>query len=62
LRLTTLILLVATFVTVAAAQKQQANQLNEKAITYNQLKHDADSNRQLYDELQQKLKEAGITQ
>lgn len=43
------------------AQKQQANQLNEKAITYNQLKHDADSNRQLYDELQQKLKEAGIT-
>jgi succinoglycan biosynthesis transport protein ExoP len=42
-------------------QKQQANQLNEKAITYNQLKHDADSNRQLYDELQQKLKEAGIT-
>ncbi len=43
------------------SQKQQANQLNEKAITYNQLKHDADSNRQLYDELQQKLKEAGIT-
>lgn len=43
------------------AQKQQANQLNEKAISYNQLKHDADSNRQLYDELQQKLKEAGIT-
>lgn len=42
-------------------QKQQANQLNEKAITYNQLKHDADSNRALYDELQQKLKEAGIT-
>ena len=42
------------------AQKQQANQLNEKAITYNQLKHDADSNRHLYDELQQKLKEAGL--
>ena len=42
-------------------QKQQANQLNEKAIFYNQLKHDADSNRALYDELQQKLKEAGIT-
>lgn len=42
-------------------QKQQANQLNEKAIEYNQLKHDADSNRQLYDSLQQKLKEAGIT-
>jgi succinoglycan biosynthesis transport protein ExoP len=42
------------------AQKQQANVLNEKSIAYNALKHDADSNRQLYDGLLQKLKEAGI--
>ncbi|MCU1285741.1 MAG: capsular exopolysaccharide family [Acidobacteriales bacterium] len=42
-------------------QKQEANHLNEKAIAYNALKHDADSNRQLYDGLLQKLREAGIT-
>ncbi|MCU1306566.1 MAG: capsular exopolysaccharide family [Acidobacteriaceae bacterium] len=42
------------------AQKQEANLLNEKSIAYNALKHDADSNRQLYDGLLQKLKEAGI--
>jgi exopolysaccharide transport family protein len=42
------------------AQKQEANVLNEKSIAYNALKHDADSNRQLYDGLLQKLKEAGI--
>ncbi|MCU1311072.1 MAG: capsular exopolysaccharide family, partial [Candidatus Angelobacter sp.] len=42
------------------AQKQQANVLNEKSIAYNALKHDADSNRQLYDGLLQKLREAGI--
>src|SRR3984885_1035095 len=41
-------------------QKQQANQLNESAIEYSVLKRDSDSNHQLYDNLLQKLKEAGI--
>ncbi len=41
-------------------QKQEANKLNQSAIEYNVLKHDADSNRQLYDSLLQKLKEAGL--
>jgi polysaccharide biosynthesis transport protein len=43
------------------AQKQQANQLNESAIQYNLLKHDLQSNQQLYGGLQEKLKEAGIS-
>ncbi|MGI9103760.1 MAG: GumC family protein [Terriglobales bacterium] len=43
------------------AQKEEAHQLNESAIEYTMLKRDADSNRQLYDGLLQKLKEAGIT-
>ncbi len=42
------------------AQKREANRLNENAIEYNLLKRDADSNRQLYEGLLQKLKEAGI--
>jgi succinoglycan biosynthesis transport protein ExoP len=42
-------------------QKQEANTLNESAIEYNLLKRDAESNRQLYDGLLQKLKEAGIS-
>jgi succinoglycan biosynthesis transport protein ExoP len=42
-------------------QKQQANQLSENAIEYNLLKRDADSNRQLYDSLLQKLKEASLS-
>jgi capsular exopolysaccharide synthesis family protein len=41
-------------------QKQQANQLNESAIEYSALKRDAESNRLLYENLLQKLKEAGI--
>ena len=41
-------------------QKQEANQLNESAIQYNILKKEADTNRQLYDDMLQKLKEAGI--
>lgn len=41
-------------------QKQEANRLNESAIEYTALKRDADSNRQLYDNLQQRLKEAGV--
>jgi succinoglycan biosynthesis transport protein ExoP len=43
------------------AQKNEANQLNESAIDYNLLKRDVDSNRQLYEGLLQKLKEAGVT-
>jgi succinoglycan biosynthesis transport protein ExoP len=43
------------------SQKQQANQLNQSAIEYNLLKREADSNRQLYDGLLQKLKEAGVS-
>ncbi|HZR31513.1 MAG TPA: polysaccharide biosynthesis tyrosine autokinase [Terriglobales bacterium] len=42
-------------------QKQEANQLNESAIEYQSLKRDADSNRQLYQNLLQRLKEAGVT-
>jgi capsular exopolysaccharide synthesis family protein len=42
-------------------QKQEANQLNESAIEYSVLKRDADTNRQLYQDLLQKLKEAGVS-
>ncbi len=42
-------------------QKADANDLAEKLVQYNILQHDADSNKQLYDGLLQKLKEAGIT-
>jgi succinoglycan biosynthesis transport protein ExoP len=42
-------------------QKQEANKLNESAIEYAALKRDADSNHQLYHDLLQKLKEAGIS-
>ena len=42
-------------------QKAEANDLAEKLVQYSILQHDADSNRQLYDNLLQKLKEAGIT-
>ena len=41
-------------------QKQQANQLNESAIEYSVLKRDAETNRQLYQDLLQRLKEAGV--
>ena len=41
-------------------QKTDANQLNESAIEYSLLKRDVDSNRQLYEGLLQKLKEAGV--
>ena len=43
------------------AQKQEANQLNESAIQYNLLRRDYESNRQLYDGLLQRLKEAGVS-
>ncbi len=42
-------------------QKQEANKLNESAIQYSLLKRDVDVNRQLYEGLLEKLKEAGVT-
>ena len=42
-------------------QKQLANQLNESAIEFSSLKRDADTNRQLYQDLLQRMKEAGVT-
>ena len=42
-------------------QKQEANKLNESAIEYSLLKRDVDTNRQLYEGLLQKLKEAGVS-
>lgn len=42
-------------------QKQEANQLSEAAIEYTALKRDADTNRQLYQDLLQRLKEASVT-
>jgi succinoglycan biosynthesis transport protein ExoP len=42
-------------------QKSEANDLAEKLVQYHILKHDAESNKALYDGLLQKLKEAGIT-
>jgi capsular exopolysaccharide synthesis family protein len=41
-------------------QKTEENSLNESAIEYSLLKRDVDSNRQLYEGLLQKLKEAGV--
>ncbi|HWR13928.1 MAG TPA: polysaccharide biosynthesis tyrosine autokinase [Terriglobales bacterium] len=43
------------------SQKQQANKLNESAIEYSLLKRDVDTNRQLYEGLLQKLKEASVS-
>ena len=42
-------------------QKTEANDLAEKLVQYHILQHDADSNKQLYDGLLQKLKEAGVS-
>jgi uncharacterized protein involved in exopolysaccharide biosynthesis len=42
-------------------QKAEANDLAEKLVQYHILQHNAESNKQLYDGLLQKLKEAGIT-
>lgn len=41
-------------------QKREANELNQNAIEYNILKRDVDANRQLYEGLLQKLKEASL--
>jgi len=43
------------------AQKAETNQMAEKLVRYNILKREADTNKQLYDGMLQKLKEAGIT-
>jgi len=42
------------------SQKVEANRLNQSAIQYGLLKQDFDSNRQLYDNLQDRMKEAGV--
>ena len=42
-------------------QKQEQNKLNESAIEYTVLKRDAEANRQLYQDLSQRLKEAGVS-
>jgi capsular exopolysaccharide synthesis family protein len=42
-------------------QKAEANNVAEKLVQYNILEHDAEANKQLYDGLLQKLKEATIT-
>ncbi|MBV8207701.1 MAG: polysaccharide biosynthesis tyrosine autokinase [Acidobacteria bacterium] len=42
------------------AQKREANKLNESAIQYSILKRDVESNRQLYENLLERLKEAGV--
>jgi len=42
-------------------QKNQVNQTAEKLVQYSILKREADTNKQLYDGMLQKLKEAGIT-
>jgi len=48
-------------ITAFNQQKQEANQLNESAIEYSVLKRDAEANRQLYQDLLQRLKEAGVS-
>jgi capsular exopolysaccharide synthesis family protein len=40
--------------------KAEANKLNDSAVQYTILKHEAEANRDLYDGLQKKLKEAGV--
>lgn len=42
-------------------QKNEASSMADKMVQYNILKRDAEANKQLYDGLLQKLKEAGIT-
>ena len=43
-----------------AAQKVTATQMNHDALLYTSAKHDADTSRDLYEKLQQRLKEAGV--
>ncbi len=42
-------------------QKAEANEMAEKLVNYHILQHDAEANKQLYDGLLEKLKEAGIS-
>lgn len=42
-------------------QKEEANRLNQNAIQYNILKREVDTNKQLYDGLLQRMKEASIS-
>jgi len=42
-------------------QKQEANELNESGIEYSMLKRDVETNRSLYENLLEKLKEAGVS-
>ena len=42
------------------AQKTEANRLNESAIQYGLLKRESEANRQLYDNLEERMKEAGV--
>jgi capsular exopolysaccharide synthesis family protein len=42
------------------AQKAEANKLNESAIQYGLLKRESETNRQLYDNLEERMKEAGV--
>jgi polysaccharide biosynthesis transport protein len=43
------------------AQKEEANKLNEKAVDYNLLKRDYETNRKLYEDLLEKLKQASVS-
>ena len=43
------------------SQEAQADKMAQNLVEYNMLKHDAESNKELYDGLLQKLKEAGIS-
>ncbi len=43
-----------------AAQKVAATQMNHDALLYTSAKHEADTSRDLYERLQQRLKEAGV--
>lgn len=43
------------------AQKEEANRLNQKAVEYNILKRDYETNRKLYEDLLEKLKQAGVS-
>ena len=51
----------AMLTTALDSQKQAANKLNENAIEYSLLKRDVETNRQLYEGLLQKLKEASVS-
>jgi polysaccharide biosynthesis transport protein len=43
------------------AQKEASNKLNEKAVEYERLKHEVQSDQQLYDNLSERLKESGVS-